>query len=109
MNAKEPENRFSKKIEIISRSEDLFGREVISLMISLILGGEKNERFDWSLSIKKVRRERLVVINELYQINFSLEKVLKLSTKKSYSAEVGEEVEETYKVWSLQFCKRLWS
>ena len=42
-----PENCFSKnKTGIISKGEDLFGRELINLMISSTLGGEKNERFD---------------------------------------------------------------
>ena len=56
-----PEKRFSRKTGIISRSEDLFGREMISLMISSIEGGEKKERFDCSLSVEEARRERLVV------------------------------------------------
>ena len=37
-----PENCFSKKKEIISKSEDLFG-EVIRLRISSIVGGGKNK------------------------------------------------------------------
>ena len=32
--------------DYISKGEDLFGRELINLMISSTLGGEKNERFD---------------------------------------------------------------
>ena len=53
MEAKMPENCFSRKTGIISKGEDLFGRELINLMISSTLRGEKNERFDWSLSVKE--------------------------------------------------------
>ena len=48
-----PENRFSKKIGIISKGENLFKKEMISLMISSIEGGGKNERFDCSLLVVK--------------------------------------------------------
>ena len=66
MEAKMPENRFSIKIGLISKGEDLFGRKVISLTISSIVGGGKNERFDSSLSVEEARRGRLIVGNELY-------------------------------------------
>ena len=71
-------------------------------MISSTLGGEKNERFDWSLSVKEGWRGRLVIGNELL-INsiLVLKKALKFSTKRSYSAEVrggsGEDL------WSMEF------
>ena len=53
MEAKMSENCFSRKTEIISKGEDLFGKELINLLISSTLGGEKNERFDWPLSVKE--------------------------------------------------------
>ena len=44
--AKMQENRFSEKMGFISKDDDLFGREVISLMILSIVRGGINKRFD---------------------------------------------------------------